>query len=249
MASKDTVFDGIAGKFSANIYQTTKGELRQTLLEEALEPYLKQLPLRVLDIGGGTGVMSRYLSEMGCSVVLSDASKDVLKEAKQNLSPFPNVEIRQQYLQQIDDIDHFDLVICHAVFEWLSEPLDALSLLFNKMRSGAVLSLSFFNRDAALFGNAVYGNFDLIEKGMQVKNKVKLNTHNPLRPPDVLVKCESLGFDVRSTRGIRCFHDYLKDRSMQLEKFDALLSLERQYHEQSPYKWLGKYFHLFAVKP
>ncbi len=49
---QDRNFDDIAEKFSRNIYGTTKGQLRQAILWQDLEPLLAQLgpgPLRVLD--------------------------------------------------------------------------------------------------------------------------------------------------------------------------------------------------------
>ncbi len=55
---KDRNFDDMAEKFSRNIYGTTKGELRQAILWQDLQPLLSQLgpgPLRVLDAGGGEG--------------------------------------------------------------------------------------------------------------------------------------------------------------------------------------------------
>ncbi|MBF8406935.1 tRNA uridine 5-oxyacetic acid(34) methyltransferase CmoM, partial [Klebsiella pneumoniae] len=51
---QDRNFDDIAEKFSRNIYGTTKGQLRQAILWQDLEPLLAQLgpgPLRVLDAG------------------------------------------------------------------------------------------------------------------------------------------------------------------------------------------------------
>ncbi|MGX2008798.1 tRNA uridine 5-oxyacetic acid(34) methyltransferase CmoM, partial [Enterobacter asburiae] len=49
---KDRNFDDMAEKFSRNIYGTTKGELRQAILWQDLQPLLSLLgpgPLRVLD--------------------------------------------------------------------------------------------------------------------------------------------------------------------------------------------------------
>ena len=55
---QDRNFDDIAEKFSRNIYGTTKGQLRQAILWQDLQPLLDRLgpgPLRVLDAGGGEG--------------------------------------------------------------------------------------------------------------------------------------------------------------------------------------------------
>jgi len=245
--NNDRIFDGIAEKFSSNIYGTTKGKLRHTLLCDVLEPYLTT-PVRAIEIGGGTGVMTAHIASKGHSVVLTDASKDVLKQAEALLADAPNITIRHQYLQQIEDLDSFDLVICHAVLEWLDAPFDAIDFMYKNMKPGSRLSLSFFNQDANLFANAIYGNFDYIAKGMKVKKQVRLNPKQPLSASRVVVHCESLGFKIIEKAGIRCFHDYMRDITHQSSKFDDLLALERQYHRQAPYLWLGKYFQLILEK-
>ena len=246
--NNDRIFDGIAEKFSNNIYGTTKGKLRHTLLCDVLSPYVAK-PLRALEIGGGTGVMTAHLASMGHTVTLTDASKDVLEQATSVLNGLDNITIRQQYLQAIEDLADYDLVVCHAVLEWLDAPFDAIDYIFNNMKSGACLSLSFFNQDANLFANAIYGNFDYIAKGMKVKKQVRLNPKQPLTAMRVVEHCETLGFKVLEKAGIRCFHDYMRDVSHQSSKFDELLALERQYHKTAPYMWLGKYFHLVMKKP
>ncbi|BFT30274.1 tRNA uridine 5-oxyacetic acid(34) methyltransferase CmoM [Alteromonas sp. D210916BOD_24] len=243
----DRIFDGIAEKFAHNIYGTTKGRLRHTLLCDVLSPYIAT-PLRAIEIGGGTGVMSAHLASLGHKVVLTDASQDVLKQARELLQSFPNVEIRHQYLQEVGDLDQFDIVLCHAVLEWLDNPFEAIQHFHQQMKEGAILSLSFFNQDANLFANAIYGNFDYIAKGLKVKKQVRLNPKQPLSAMKVVEFCKALGFTVRESAGIRCFHDYMRDVSHQASKYDELLALERQYHKQPPYMWLGKYFHLILEK-
>lgn len=243
----DHIFDGIAHKFSKNIYGTTKGQLRHTLLCDVLTSHLTAKS-SIIEIGGGTGVMAAFLTELGHDVVLTDASEDVLNEARENLKNFPNVEIRHQYLQEISDLSEYDVLICHAVLEWLDEPYEALRYFYNNMAAGSTLSVSFFNQDANLFANAIYGNFDYIEKGMKAKKQVRLNPKQPLGALAVIEFCESIGFQVVDKAGIRCFHDYMRDISHQESKYNELLALERKHHKQPPYLWLGKYFQLILRK-
>ena len=250
--NNDRIFDGIAEKFSNNIYGTTKGKLRHTLLCDVLAPYLEK-PLRAIEIGGGTGVMTAHIASLGHSVVLTDASKDVLTQASSLFESMSSINgdditVRHQFLQSIEDLAEFDLIVCHAVLEWLDAPFDAIDFIHQNMKKGARLSLSFFNQDANLFANAIYGNFDYIAKGMKVKKQVRLNPKQPLSAMRVVEHCESLGFAVLDKAGIRCFHDYMRDVTHQNSKFDDLLALERQYHKKAPYMWLGKYFQLILEK-
>lgn len=244
----DRLFNGIASKFADNIYGTTKGKLRHLILCDVLAPYTRE-PLRILEVGGGTGVMTAHLAEQGHQITLTDASEDVLVHARENLNRYDNVAIQQQYLQDIDDMHQYDLVVCHAVLEWLDKPFEAIDFLFDHLQQGATLSLSFFNRDAALMANAIYGNFEYIERGLKVKNQVKLNPNQALPAKQVVDYCTEKGFEILCKTGVRCFHDYMKVNEHQTSKFDQLLRTERQYNQVEPFLWLGKYFHLMLKKP
>lgn len=251
MASHDQNFDGMTKRFVKNIYGTSKGKLRHTILCELLDIYLAPLAnqsLSILDIGGGTGVMSKRFALRGHKVTLVDASGEIIEHAKTEMKGLNNVSFRQASLYELEDINQYDLVICHAVLEWLDKPLDAVKHIVSQLGDDAMFSLSFFNRDAALFGNAVYGNFEYIAKGMKVKNQIKLNPNNPVVPRDVIKVVEDSGAHVKEVAGVRCFHDYLKKVIDSEAMYNELLELERQYCRQEPYKWLGKYLHILISK-
>ncbi len=83
---QDCNFDDIAEKFSRNIYGTTKGQLRQAILWQDLEPLLAQLgpgPLRVLDAGGGEGQTAIKVAQLGHHVTLCNLSAEMVARARQ----------------------------------------------------------------------------------------------------------------------------------------------------------------------
>lgn len=245
---KDKSFDGLAKKFSNNIYGTTKGKLRHQLLCDAISENMQgEGPQRIIDLGGGTGVMANYLARQGHEVTLADASEEILSVARDSVSP--DISIVHDDLYNIQNIASFDLVVCHAVLEWLATPEKAICHLAQVMRSGAQLSLTVFNHDAALFGNAVYGNFDYIAQGMKIKNQVRLTPQQQIKPQQVLAWVREAGLNIVSKRGIRCFHDYLRNIDHAQTQYEQLYQLEQQYNTQEPFLWLGKYFHLWITKP
>lgn len=247
--SQDQSFDRIAEKFEKNIYGTTKGRLRHELLEHYLLQHLSATPMRVLDAGGGTGVMSKTLAALGHQVLLNDVSEDALSIARQKLADFSQVSYHCGPLQSLAEQEPFDLILCHAVLEWLSQPLDAIDGLLTKLAPGGKLSLSFFNRDAHLFSNIIYGNFDYIDKDFVVPNRVRLNPNKAVCPAEVLHFLEAAGMQVVHKAGIRCFHDYVRDKSIQTTHYEQLKAKELEYGTSHPYVWLGRYFHLIAIKP
>lgn len=81
---RDRNFDDIAEKFSRNIYGTTKGQLRQTILWQDLDTILAGFggqTLRVLDAGGGEGQTAIKMAERGHHVTLCDLSAEMVARA------------------------------------------------------------------------------------------------------------------------------------------------------------------------
>ncbi|MGK0305229.1 MAG: S-adenosylmethionine-dependent methyltransferase [Gammaproteobacteria bacterium] len=248
--NQDQSFDKFADKFEKNIYGSTKGRLRHELLVHHLHDCisLQTLPLDVLDAGGGTGVMSEMMINLGHKVTLSDISSDVLSLAKKKLGENINLDIQHRDILSLSNNKQYDLVVCHAVLEWLQHPSEVIRKLVDLVKPGGHLSLSFFNHDAQLFGNMLYGNFDYVEQGMTSKNIVRLSPKNPQKPKVIISQLESLPVKVIKQAGIRCFHDYLKQPEKQISEYEQLKHLEIQYGSSEPYLWLGKYFLIIAQK-
>ena len=249
-SSQDISFDNIANKFDKNIYGTTKGRLRHEMLLHNLTflwPLVSE-NASVLDAGGGTGEFTKELLAKGYQVLLNDISADTLKLAQQKLANYEGLTFHHGAIQQIPAGSQFDLVTCHAVFEWLDDPQAVLSHLIALLKPGAYLSLSFFNQNANLFGNALYGNFELISNGMKQKNRLRLANHTPLNPETVLSWLAALPCEVLKKSGIRCFHDYMKDKQLQTDNYQDIKKLELQYADKEPFLWLGKYFHIVIRK-
>jgi S-adenosylmethionine-dependent methyltransferase len=247
---QDQSFDKFADKFEKNIYGSTKGRLRHELLVHHLQDYIfhESMPLEVLDAGGGTGVMTEVMLDFGHKVTLSDMSSEVLSIAKQKLGENINLDIQHTDILSLSNKKQFDLVICHAVLEWLQDPFEVIDKLVDLVKPGGHLSLSFFNHDAQLFGNMLYGNFDYVEQGMTTKNIVRLSPKNPQKPKVIVSQLETLPVKIIKQAGIRCFHDYLKQPEKQTSEYAQLKQLEIQYGSTEPYLWLGKYFLIIAQK-
>ncbi|MDX1677277.1 methyltransferase domain-containing protein [Arsukibacterium sp.] len=256
----DRSFDGIAAKFRRNIYQSSKGEIRQQVLLRDLSclPAL-QTPCQVLDVGAGQGQISLALAKCGHRVHLTDISADMLAIAADTASTAglpvagPSAQVRFSKLSLAELSQHveqqYPLVLCHAMLEWLAQPDKALTELYQLVAPGGVLSLMYYNKDAKRLSNILYGNFDYVAADFKVKKKVSLSPQNPLDPQQVTLWYQQAGFCLISKTGVRCFHDYLQNRSQQQSHFEQLLALELQFNQQEPYASLGRYTHLLLEKP
>ena len=248
----DHNFDNIAEKFVKNIYGTTKGKIRSAVVWDELLNCLSLLPerpLRILDAGGGFGFFSQKLAALGHQVVLCDISGELLKEAEKQLAGreyADNVQILHCSIQKLPEFisGKFDLILNHAVLEWLADPKQTLKGLLEFLAADGLLSLMFYNKEAQRFFNLLSGNFEFVAKGMIRKKVVRLTPTCPLLEQDLLLWLSEFNMQVVQKTGVRVLHDYLKDNVNSEQKYDALLAMEKQYCHQEPYASLGRYTHL-----
>ena len=249
--SQDTNFDHLAEHFQKKIYGSKKGKIRLAVLERDLEeqlPYLEREKQTVLDIGAGMAQMGLALAEQGHDVCINDISENMLalakKEAKArqlddkvrwDLGPFQNLPEGR-----------FDLVLCHAVLEWLEQPHTLLEKLGSLTVEGGVVSLMFYNFDALVFHNLIRGNFNKINSGNFSGMQGGLTPPNPVKLDWVEERLLQNGFEVFYRSGIRVFNDYVGVKRGGNEDEQSIIEMELRFSNQEPYLRMGRYIHLLC---
>ncbi|MCV6605992.1 MAG: methyltransferase domain-containing protein, partial [Porticoccaceae bacterium] len=202
---QDRNFNGIAEHFARKIYGGLKGQIRLDVLWRDLsEQVLQQLPQKatIIDAGAGLAQLALKLAQQGHSVTANDISADMLTLAQENAK---NLELTtpihwlQSPLQQLPQKlagQAFDLVLCHAVLEWLAEPAEAISCLRPLVSTNGWLSLTFYNRDALVYRNLVRGNFNKARSGEFAGDPNSLTPPNPLTRGEVTGWLQEQGFKV-----------------------------------------------------
>lgn len=258
-ANYDRNFDDLAEKFCRNIYGSTKGKLRQIIVNEDLDRWINQPSvqakgqLHIIEAGGGDGRLAVEWAMLGHQVTFCDISSEMVKRAAQ-LAKEANVEHlmtcihspAQMLLTQLPK--KADLIICHAVLEWIADQPTFLKALYQCLAPNGTLSLMFYNADAALFRNTIMGNLKALVKGEVKRLDNSLVPMYPLSPPVVYALLESLGLFIETKTGVRVFHDYLHDPKLKISEFDALLALEQRYCREVPFVHLGRYIHVLATR-
>ena len=255
---QDRNFDDLADKFSQNIYGTRKGQVRQAILWDELDALLPTLPegaLSVLDAGGGVGQISCGLAARGHQVLLCDLSAEMLKLAEAHAHTegvSHNMQFKQISAQQVGEhLDQpVDLVLFHAVLEWVVEPEVVLRALWHTLKPGGVLSLMFYNAHALTFRTLQLGNFGYLRANMTKRKKRTLSPDFPRDPQDVNRWLSDAGFEIEQRAGIRVFCDYMKPPPPGVVKsVEEIIEMERRYCRQEPFLSLGRYIHVTARKP
>lgn len=250
----DVSFDGIATEFESDIYGSTKGAVRLAVLWSVLNedvPALSGRPMRILDAGGGSGHMAVRLAGLGHSVVLCDVSEEMLAKAATRAAEAgvaDAIDVRHMSIQEYANIagHRFDLVLCHAVLEWLDDPKTAVRDLARLVKPGGQVSLMFYNRFASLLKRTLIGDFEAALEDFQTgpirrgwgKGATALDN-------EVVVSwLEGQDLEVKARAGIRIFHDHVVDKLGGQQRLTQLIELEKAVCRSEPFASLGQHTHL-----
>jgi S-adenosylmethionine-dependent methyltransferase len=274
---EDRNFDDIAHKFAKNIYGSEKGEIRQTIVWEDLQDALTLLlgsqdtlaalpekspevgkksckPMHVLDAGGGLAQMSQRIAELGHRVTLCDLSSEMLQLAQRDIEHNGLLDHYRLVHSPVQNIagyldEKVDMVLFHAVMEWLAQPEEALKTVLEQVRPGGLASIMFYNHHGLVLKNVICGNIPHILDGMPHRKRFKLQPQKGLKPEEVYQWIEAAGFEICGKSGIRSFHDYIGNMQYTGDyQFEDVLALEKQLCRQEPYLSLGRYIHVWARK-
>lgn len=252
----DRNFDALADRFESKLYGNWRGQIRLQLVTEALlEDAIclrQEKPLRVLDAGCGLGQMSLLFAERGHHVTACDVSSILIERARTRIG-----DTNHEALQRIDFhccplqsigsqvSGPFDLIIFHAVLEWLEDPESGLRSLLPLLKPAGEMSLLFYNRHSIVFKNLLRGDFRRIDEQDFKGDSGSLTPINPLPPEEVTGWLNAMSLSVTSQRGIRTFYDYM-EQNIDTKKpakasFDDILRMERKFSTQEPYRSLARY--------
>ncbi len=253
----DWYFDGMAERYRRRIYGGIKGRIRLAILRDDLDEVLPAdgTRLTILDAGGGQGQMAIRLAEQGHAVTLAEPSAEMLDYARADVRAAgleDRVRLVERPIQGLAGVveERFDLVLCHAVMEWMAEPRTAIDPLLARVRPGGHLSLMVYNARAMTFQSLLRGDFDKIRAGIEGSTRKKRFTPiSPLDPGAVADWLAAAGLEIVVASGVRCFHDYMPRESRERAALEDVLEMERRFSREEPYRSLGRYVHYLCRRP
>jgi S-adenosylmethionine-dependent methyltransferase len=256
-AAADRNFDDIADKLTNKIYGTIKGKIRLAVLQRDLDRWLALdggQPLNILDAGGGVGQFSSLLACKGHRITFCDISEKMIGKAREHYAlhaPGADVHFIHAPLQSLnpDQLQPFDLILCHAVLEWLAQPRDALTGLLILLKPGGRISTLFYNRHSLMMLYLIRGRFD---KVMQERLGGWGNSLTPINPQDpdaVLSWFQDWGYATERHSGVRCFYDYVTAKRRDEFNYDDVLAAELKMSTVDAFRSTARYIHLLCRKP
>lgn len=243
---EDVIFDQLADRFSDKIYGSVKGRIRLAVQQSALTELadFSTSAWRVLEIGGGMGHLSEWLTQCGHHVLMIEPSKKMSQVAAKRLA-LCSVEVRQMGYQDLDveQVGQFKMVTVCAVLEWLANPQAALRRAYELVEPGGYLVVMAYNRDAQRMTRFLNGTGlnALQDRPGNGRCMMPTTLFNAKTLHDWLLE---LGGEVIDWRGIRCVNDWIPDAP-----FEEILQIETQINQQEPWRSLARYQHMILRKP
>ncbi|MDY6920405.1 MAG: methyltransferase domain-containing protein [Pseudomonadota bacterium] len=251
----DRNFDDLALQFSQRIYATAKGRIRLAVLERDLEPIVAgsecgRVPLAVLDAGCGQGQMALQLAARGHRVTCCDLSPVMLEQAR-SAADSANLASRMQFvlgpIQALTPVaGGYQLILCHAVLEWVADWRGLLRRLQGLLAPGGHLSLMFYNRHGTRFRRLLRGYFQAVNEDRLEGSGQGLTPLHPLDPATVLDQLQQMGMRVCCRSGVRVFHDYMAREIRERRSEADIVALELRFSQEEPYRSLGRYYHVLV---
>ncbi len=217
-------------------------------------------PLRVLDLGGGTGELAVPLAELGSDLVAEvtvvDPNPNALAAlARRAAEPGADVAARVHGYQGDADTlaevlpDHsfaqgYDLVCCHGVLEVVDDPAATLAALAAALTSDGHLSLLVAGRLAAVWARALAGELGQAH-GALTSPDGRWGASDPLPRRFDLHELRELvtaaGLVEHRWHGVRLLGDLVPPAVLDTDTGrTALMALEEALAEHPAYPFLGE---------
>ena len=239
---------------------------RTAVVWAALDPLIAAgTPLRVLDVGGGSGMFAVPLARLGHDVTVVDPSADALATLRRRAET-AGVGDRVHGIQGDGDLLHevlrpateasgsegpdgFDLALCHSVLEVVDDPSVTLGEIARAVRPGGQVSVATANRAGVVLARALSGH--PVEALGLLDDRAPGSHGRPeprrFTPADLLALIEAAGLRPGPWRGLAVVADLIEASSGAAPA--AIRALEIALSDLSPYRDVASGLHVLALRP
>ncbi len=247
-----TRFNQLSSHFQNKIYSSFKGKLRLAILERDFDLFnLTNQASQTLDIGAGQGQFSHFLASQQHQLTLLESSENMLDLAKERFAADSlQATFIHDELQNIPSLldQKYDLVLAHAVIEWLENPSDIIPILKHVTHNDSTISLLFYNVNGLIYHNLIRGNYRYIEKNNFRGEQGGLTPISPVNPAELEKTLNEQGFTIIHKSGIRTYYDYMTKENKQKISEEDHIAMELNCSIKPDFIPNARYLH-WLIKP
>ncbi|MCA1220556.1 methyltransferase domain-containing protein [Streptomyces sp. 8L] len=238
--------------------------VRQELVSRQLEEQISgRFPvgqrLRVLDVGMGQGTQALRLARAGHAVTGLESDPEMMAAAREELAREPEGIRERVRLIQGEGMDTgvhfkpgaFDVVLCHGVLMYVSEPDALVAGLARMLAPGGLLSLLVRNGDALALRPGRAGDWTTALAafdGSSYTDRLGLTVRAD-RLADLTRTLDGIAAPLRAWYGVRVFTDTEDDSEPPAGgELDRLLAAEERAGRTDPYRAVAALLHLCGVR-
>ncbi|NEW74383.1 methyltransferase domain-containing protein [Streptomyces rapamycinicus] len=242
-----------------------RNTVRQALVAHQLDEQITaRFPvgqrLRILDVGVGQGTQALRLARAGHEVTGLESDAAMLEAARAALAEEPEGIRGRVRLIEGDGRETgahflpgtFDVVLCHGVLMYVSEPDPLLAGLARVLAPGGLLSLLVRNGDALAMRPGLAGDFDTALTAFDspsYTNRIGLPVRADRRE-ELAETLTAIGAPLRAWYGVRVFTDLAPDDAEPpgSPEWERLLMAEERAGRTDPYRAVAALLHLCGVR-
>jgi len=204
-------------------------------------------PLRVVDLGGGTGGLAVPIAALGHHVTVVDPSPDALAALTRRAGVADRVVAVQgdaATLLEVHPSADADLVCCHGTLEVVDDPAATMRAVAAVLADGGYVSLLVAQRLAVVLARALSGHFAQARHAL-TSDDGRWGPGDPLPrrfdAAGVAALVSEAGLTVQDSHGVRIFSDLVPSAFIDSEDDRLLLlELEQAASRHPDYAFLGQ---------
>jgi SAM-dependent methyltransferase len=214
--------------------------------------------LRVLDVGMGQGTQALRLARAGHQVTGLEQEPKMIAAAREALSGEPEGIRERVRIIEGDGRDtgvhflpgSFDVVLCHGVLMYVSEPDPLLAGLARMLAPGGLLSLLVRNADALAMRPGLSWDWAATATAFDstaYRNRLGLDVRAD-RLSTLTATLAGIGAPLQSWYGVRVFTDTAPEGAEIPADVASLLAAEERAGRTDPYRSVAALLHLCGVR-
>lgn len=211
-----SMFDDLAAAF-ADYGTSVRGYVRYHLVQRNLQPYITGPPLRVLDVGGGSGGDTAWLAGLGHRVTYIEPSLEQRRFAERRFNFLlddkerDHIQLAGRTLKDLPAAakGSFDMVMIHAVSMYQADPEAFICRALEFVRPGGLVSLlekGYYGTEMRDVRDHNFTDLRKLHRTGRSVNNLKQSVW-AVKPEEAEALLAEVGFEVLDWSGIRLLTD------------------------------------------